>query len=118
VETGWVLDLGSGPGRFLPFVGSAGTRRVALDISREMLNLLPEAWVAAGSPGPAPDRVLGDAARPPLDRGQWAEVVVFGNTLGFAGKGADRLLEEAEALVAPEGALLLEVAPGPGERAR
>ena len=118
VEAGWVLDLGSGPGRFLPFVGSAGTHRVALDISWEMLNLLPEAWVAAGSPGPAPDRVLGDAVRPPFDRRQWAEVVVFGNTLGFAGKGADRLLEEAEALVAPEGALLLEVAPGPGERAR
>jgi SAM-dependent methyltransferase len=118
VDEGWVLDLGSGPGRFLPFAGQAAARRVALDISREMLNLLPEAWVASGSPGPAPDRVLGNALHPPFERRRWAEVVVFGNTLGFAGKGADRLLDEAEGLVAPGGVLLIEIAPAPGERSR
>ncbi len=118
VDEGWVLDLGSGPGRFLPFAGRAGTRRVALDISREMLNLLPQAWLASGSSDPAPDRVLGDALHSPFEHHRWAEVVVFGNTLGFAGKGADRLLGEAEELVAPGGVLVIEIAPAPGERSR
>ncbi|MGA8091913.1 MAG: class I SAM-dependent methyltransferase [Thermoplasmata archaeon] len=117
-EEGWVLDLGSGPGRFLPFLGRAGTRRVALDISREMLNLLPQAWLASGSPDPAPHRVLGDALHSPFERHRWAEVVVLGNTLGFAGNGADRLLDEAEELVAPGGVLVIEIAPAPGERSR
>jgi SAM-dependent methyltransferase len=118
VEGGWVLDLGSGPGRFLPFAGRAGSRRVALDISREMLDLLPEAWVASGSPFPAPDRVRGDALHPPFERGRWSEVIVLGNTLGFAGKGADRLFDEAAQLVAPGGTLVIEIAPAPGERSR
>jgi len=114
VDEGWVLDLGSGPGRFLPFAGRAGSRRVALDISREMLNLLPEAWAASGSTDPPPDRVRGDALHPPLVRGRGAEVIVFGNTLGFSGKAADRLLDEAERLVAPGGILVVEIAPALG----
>lgn len=118
VDEGWVLDLGSGPGRFLPFAGRAGSRRVALDISREMLNLLPEAWAASGSTDPPPDRVRGDALHPPLVRGRGAEVIVFGNTLGFSGKAADRLLDEAERIVAPGGILVVEIAPAPGERSR
>ena len=43
---------------------------------------------------------------------------MFGNALGFAGREADRLLLQAEELVAPDGVLLVEVAPGPGERSR
>ncbi len=118
VDEGWVLDLGSGPGRFLPFVGGSRSHRVGIDISREMLNLLPQAWLASGSPDPVPARVLGDALRPPFERHRWAEVVVLGNTLGFAGTAADRLLNEAEELVAPGGVLLVEIAPAPGERSR
>jgi len=118
VDRGWVLDLGSGPGRFLPFAGRGVSRRVALDLSREMLSLVPDAWVASGSPGAVPDRVLGNALRPPFDRDRWAEVVALGNTLGFAGKEADRMLERAEELVTPGGTLLIEVAPASGERSR
>jgi SAM-dependent methyltransferase len=91
---------------------------VALDISLEMLNLLPGAWAASARPDPPPDRVRGDALHPPFERGRWAEVIVFGNTLGFAGKGADRLFDEAEQLVAPGGTLVIEIAPAPGERSR
>jgi SAM-dependent methyltransferase len=118
VADGWVLDIGSGPGRFLPFAGRARVRRVALDLSREMLNLLPSAWAASGSPSAVPDRVRGDGLRPPFDRHRWAEVIVFGNTLGFAGRDAEHLLLQAEELIAPDGVLLIEVAPGPGERSR
>ena len=118
VEGGWVLDLGSGPGRFLPFEGGTRSRRVALDLSREMLNLVPEAWSAAGSPGPTPQRVMADALRPPFAPGRFAEVVVLGNTLGFAEKEAGRLLQVAEELVAPGGVLLIEVAPAAGERSK
>ncbi len=118
VDQGWVLDLGSGPGRFLPFAGQGEARRVALDLSREMLNLVRAAWVASGSPGPVPDRVLGNALRPPLEPDRWAEVVAMGNTLGFAGREAEVMLTRAEDLVAPGGTLVIEIAPGPGERSR
>lgn len=91
---------------------------MGLDISREMLNLLPQAWLESGSPDPVPARVLGDALRPPFERHRWAEVVLLGNSLGFAGKAADRLLDEAEELVAPGGVLVVEIAPAPGERSK
>jgi len=113
---GWVLDLGSGPGRFLPFIGRGGVRRVALDLSREMLNLVRDAWVVSGRSGPVPDRVRGNALHPPLELGRWAEVVALGNTFGFAGSEAEKMLAWAENLVAPGGTLAVEIAPGPGER--
>lgn len=117
---GWVVDLGSGPGRFLPEVGQGSSRRVALDISREMLRTVPWMWpsLAGARTVPTPDLVLADALHPPLERGRWSEVVAFGNTAGFAGPRAFDLLAEAEDLLAPDGVLLLEIAPGPGERSR
>ena len=118
VESGWVVDLGTGPGRFLPSIGRPGSRRVALDASREMLELVPAVWNASGSSEPLPGRILGLAQSLPLCRGRWSEVVALGNTLGFAGLQADRVLDDAEELVAPGGSLLLEIAPAPGERSR
>lgn len=118
VEDGWVVDIGSGPGRFLPFIGRSGTRKVALDLSREMLNLLRRGWEAAGGSGPIPDRLLADAAKPPLYPDRFSEAVVLGNTLGFSGSLADRVLDEAERLVKEGGTLLLEIAPSAGERSR
>ncbi len=64
------------------------------------------------------DQVRGDALRPPLAPGIWGEVVVAGNTLGFAAAAGPTLLERTEELVAPGGTLLVEIAPGPGERSR
>lgn len=99
-------------------VGGEGCRRVAVDISREMLRSLPGRWTSqeGSHPVPLPDRVLADALHPPLERGRWSEVVAFGNTAGFAGAQALDHLAEAEQLVAPGGVLLLETAPGSGER--
>jgi len=119
VTGGWVLDLGAGPGRFTARVGASGVQRIALVLSREALRFLEEGWPdrATGVP-PLPDRVQGDAARSPLRSGTFSEVAVLGNTLGFAGTQADQILEAAESLVAPGGTLVLEIAPGPGERSR
>ena len=115
---GWVLDVGSGPGRFLAWVGGPRARRVALDVSREMLGLLPETWHEGGGRGPIPERILGNAVRPPLARSAWAEVAVLGNTLGFAGRFAGLLLEESQQLVTPGGVLMIELAPSFGERSQ
>ena len=67
-DTGWTLDVGSGPGRFLPSVGGTRTRKVAIDLSLEMLRLVPRTWNLAKAVGTAPERVRGDAIRPPLAR--------------------------------------------------
>ena len=115
---GWVTDLGSGPGRFLPFIGRDGSRRVALDISREMLNLLPEVWRTLDRTTPTPHRILGDARHPPFAPGTFSAVVVLGNAIGFAAADADLLLRGAMELVSPGGVAAVEIAPASGERSR
>jgi SAM-dependent methyltransferase len=110
VPGGWVLDLGSGPGRFLPHIGGAGSRKVALDLSEEMLRRV----VRDG--GNAPERVRGDGVRPPFRPQAFQEVAVLGNAIGFAGSEADLLWQRAAELVRPSGRLILEVVAGSGER--
>jgi SAM-dependent methyltransferase len=108
----WVVDVGSGPGRFLPHLGSEGAGRVALDLSFEMLRR-----VARKGRRP-PHLVRGDGLAPPFVRGGFAEVAVLGNAIGFAGEGAETFLDSVGDLVRPNGILLLEVVAGPGERSR
>jgi len=64
------------------------------------------------------DRVQGDAGAPPFRPQSFGAVALLGNALGFAGATGPRLLEAVSDLVAPQGLLLLELAPGPGEHAR
>jgi len=116
--TGWVLDLGSGPGRFLPFLGGDDARPVAVDLSMEMLRQIPDVWAARNPRGPVPDRVRADARRPPFAPRRGSRVVLLGNTLGFAERDAEEVLSTAEDLVAPGGVLVVEVAPASGERSR
>jgi len=118
VAGGWAVDVGCGPGRFLPFLGGANSRRVALDVSTQMLRLVPSTWLGSGAQGFPPDLLRADALRPPLVSRMFQEVVVLGNTLGFQADRARELLDQALDLVAPGGTLLLEIAPGPGERSR
>ena len=111
----WALDVGSGPLRFTSHVGSEGSHRVALDLSRTALAFPRPS--APGDPGPI-DRVRGNAVRPPFAPGRFGTVAVLGNSIGFAGGAGERLLDAASALTAPAGRLLLEIAPGPGEHSR
>jgi SAM-dependent methyltransferase len=113
----WALDIGSGPGRFSPFLGGRSSRRVALDLSRAMLELARER-AAEPKPEIPLDPVQGDAIRAPFATRRFAEVAVVGNALGFEASAGPELLAAVEALVAPGGVLVLEVAPGPGERCR
>lgn len=111
---GWSADLGSGPGRFTLEIGPPRARRVALDLSLEMLR---RASGTDAAPFPA-ERVRGDASRPPLAPGRFGAVALLGNTLGFAGRAGEDLLAAAESLVAAGGRLLIEIAPAAGERSR
>ncbi len=115
---GWALDAGSGPGRFTAEVGPPGAHRIAVDIGRESLFQLAELWPAPPVGPPLPDRVRADLVHPPFAREKAGTVVALGNLLGFAGEESDDLVGELTSLVAPGGSLVLEVAPGPGERSR
>ena len=113
---GSVLEVGPGPGRFTPFVGRSPVRRVLLDLSQEMLQ---EARRRSGKGRRGPEAyqlVRGDLVSPPLTFRAFSEVVVLGNTVGFAGSESSRALDAATELVAPGGILLLELAAGDGER--
>lgn len=114
----WVLDAGSGPGRFTRWVGPPRSHRVAADIASEALEQLGDRW--NGPPlGPAiPDRVRADLVRAPFAPEAFGTVAALGNLLGFAEGQSEPLLDRLGALVAPGGTLLLEVAPAPGERSR
>lgn len=109
---GWVLDLGSGPGRFLPHVGGPQTRRVALDLSVEALHRVERTGRTH------PELVRGDGLRPPFRAHAFQEVVALGNAIGFAGPQADRLWQSAGDLLDGGGHLVLEVVAGPGETSR
>jgi SAM-dependent methyltransferase len=111
---GWVADLGCGPGRFERALGAAGARVVGIDLSGEMLRFhAPLPAVAA-----RPDRVRGDAARPPLRPASCSGVAVLGNLVGFSEERSTDVFRAAASLVSPGGSLLVEVAPGTGERSR
>lgn len=107
-----MLDLGSGPGRFLPHIGRSGSKKVALDLSIEMLRDVER---QGRTP---PELVRADGLQPPFRNRSFQEVVLLGNSLGFAGPDADRLWDVAGELVAPGGSLILEVVAGAGERSR
>ncbi len=115
VAAGWALDAGSGPGRFTARLASGDGRTVALDLSRVALQLVAEKQRQEPGAPRRPERVRGDALRPPFRTGAFGLVALLGNSLGFAEAAAPQLLKAVGAIVAPGGRLLIEIAPGPGE---
>lgn len=117
VEAPWVADLGSGPGRFTAAIGGPASRRVLLDLSQEMLREARRSAAASGAAG-RPHLVRGDAARPPFRSGRFGEVVLLGNVVGFSEANAERVLDAALDLLAPDGTIIVESVAGTGERSR
>jgi SAM-dependent methyltransferase len=115
VEGGRAIDIGSGSGRFTARIGGPACRRLAVDLSVEMLRAIPEHWPREFD---RPDRILADGRAPPFRAGVASEVGLIGNALGFAGPDAMTLLQRSAELVGPGGRILLETAPGPGTSSR
>lgn len=115
----WSLDAGSGPGRFTLDLGPEPGRIVAIDLSGEMLLGARRRFEEspAGTERPAA-LVRGDLAVPPFRPGGFGTVALLGNGLGFAGTLGGGMLDAVEQLVEPSGLLLIEIAPGSGERSR
>jgi len=115
----WVLDAGAGPGRFTRRLGTGpAVRRVALDISIEMLRRVVTSPGTGDTGERPPERVLGDARSLPFAPSAFDVVAAMGNLLGFAEGDSEVVLDRLIGAVAPGGTLLIEVAPGPGERSR
>ncbi|MCI4336180.1 MAG: class I SAM-dependent methyltransferase [Thermoplasmata archaeon] len=116
--SGWVVDLGSGPGRFARSIGNPGARRVLLDLSQEMLLEARRRFARDPQEESRCHLIRGDAAHPPFRPGSFQEVVLFGNVVGFSESTAIAVLEGSLELLAPNGLILLETVAGPGERSR
>lgn len=112
----WVLEIGPGPGRFTPRIGTERSRRTLLDLSDQMLHRATERGRAGTRGAPSPDPVKGDGFRPPLRSAAFGEVAALGNVLGFAPEPFDASLRKLGGLVAPGGVLIVEIVPGWGER--
>jgi SAM-dependent methyltransferase len=113
--SGRVLDIGAGPGRFTPFVGTGSVQRVAIDLALPMLHGLRQHWPTATD---RPEILRADGRSAPFRPRSFSEVVVLGNAIGFAGDDAFPLLDAAAELVGPGGRLIVETAPGPGTVSR
>ncbi len=114
---GPVLEVGPGPGRFSGALGAPDHSRILLDLSREALVAARSRLEAAGETERVPtDLLRGNGRNPPFRSGSFGQVVLLGNTLGFAGPGAEALLRAVDRCLAPGGSVLLEIVAGPGER--
>ena len=118
LRSGWSLEIGSGPGRFSPYIGARGSSRVHLDLSLEMLLSAREKLARVPLYDGAFHFVRGDGARAPFHSSSFAQVVALGNPVGFAEDHAVALLASASRLVSPSGLLVLETVAGPGEVSR
>ncbi|MCI4331489.1 MAG: class I SAM-dependent methyltransferase [Thermoplasmata archaeon] len=118
VNGGWAIEIGPGPGRFSPLIGGAGSRRLLLDLSLEMLRKAREVWPKGPDLPVFPGFVRGDGTHPPIRPGTARQLVALGNPLGFSGDAAGQFLEAALDLLAPGGTFLVETVAGGGERSR
>lgn len=89
-----------------------------LDLSRAMLDRARKQLRSSRPAEGAAHFVRGDALHPPFGSRSFDSAVVLGNVVGFAASDAERMLGEVAELVRTGGILILEVAPGSGERSR
>jgi hypothetical protein len=113
----WTLEVGPGPGRFSAGIGTPIATRVLVDLSIETLRFAHEHLGKGARPGQY--RFLrADGLHLPFSPGRFSEVVALGNSLGFTGNSAPLLFQRLLESAAPSGVIIVEIAPGPGERSR
>jgi SAM-dependent methyltransferase len=99
-------------------VGAEGSSRVLLDLSLEMLRTARRRMAERATPTIAAEYIRGDGIRPPFQGGRFAQVVLLGNSVGFAADQAEALLRSSAGLLAPGAKLLIETVAGAGEMSR
>ncbi|MDV7991307.1 methyltransferase domain-containing protein [Rhodococcus sp. IEGM 1374] len=97
--TGPTIDLGCGPGRLTEALARRGVSALGVDTSRAAVDL------TIGRGGNA---VLRDLFEPLPDTGNWSCVLLADGNIGIGGDPV-RLLRRAADLLAPHGAVIVEV---------
>ncbi len=115
---GWTLEVGPGPGRFSRLLGGPESQPVLLDLSIRMLARARKQWREEVYPAEPAAFVRGDAVRLPFRERKFSVITLLGNTLGFALNNAEEILDSVASSIAKNGNLLIEIAPGSGERSR
>jgi len=105
VERGPVLDIGCGPGRHVAALRAAGRASLGLDLS-------PVAVLITRGRGA--DAVLGSVFEDVPEAGRWGTALLLDGNIGIGG-APGALLMRARELLAPGGAVLVELDP-PGTR--
>ncbi len=104
-QSPWVVELGSGPGRFAPLLTRAGSQALLVDLSPAMIR---EGRRRLGSP-PRTHWVLADALRLPIRLGATRLLVALGQLLNLAGGEAPLFLREWDRVLPPGAGWALEV---------
>jgi SAM-dependent methyltransferase len=101
LATGPVLDLGCGAGRHLAVLRQSNPQAFGLDLSRDLLGLAPEYL--------RPWLLRGDMRRLPVQAGSLAGICLWFTPFGYFSDRENRtLLQRLQALLRPDGVLLLD----------
>ncbi|MCB9778387.1 MAG: class I SAM-dependent methyltransferase [Alphaproteobacteria bacterium] len=105
-----VLDLGCGAGRHAILLAERGMEVVGVDWSEPVLELAADTWARRHADEAGPRFVKGDMRTPPVE-GTFDAVIAMDVAFGIFDDDADHLqvLSAASELLAPDGALLLEL---------
>jgi len=99
--TGPVLDVGSGPGRFVSALAHRGTAAMGLDIAETAVALTRRQGLPA---------VLRSVFAPIPGEGRWPTVLLMDGNIGIGGD-PHRLLKRVRTLLGPTGRLIVETHP-------
>jgi ubiquinone/menaquinone biosynthesis C-methylase UbiE len=105
----FVVDIGSGAGRFTIAMAGAGSRVVPVDISWEQLQIARSKIVEAGFADQVPAYVLGDVRALPFPDATFDTTVCYGAVLNYLFADAERALRELVRVTQPGGTVVVSV---------